>query len=374
MNNTTIVATQYFSLGQISIKSGEKLGPVTVAYETYGTLNAARSNAILILHAFTGDAHAAFYHAGDTKPGWWDGMIGPGKAFDTDKYFLICSNVLGSCKGTTGPDSIDPLTEKPFGLAFPVITIEDMVDVQKALVDHLGISKLLCCAGGSMGGMQAITWAVKYPQCAHSVIIIAACHRHTAQQIAFHEVGRQAVMADPAWNNGDYYGQAVPARGLSVARMIGHITYMSWVSMESKFGRKLLDKQKLGYDLSKDFEVQSYLEYRGQSFVERFDANSYIYLTKAMDYFDLAEGRKISEVFKGVTADFLVISFTSDWLYPSSQSREMVRALQAEDADVSYVEIHSDYGHDAFLVELDDQARAVAHYLSKVGRERAGLI
>ncbi len=369
----TIVETQHFSLDQAHLKSGEKLGPLSVAYETYGQLNAARSNAILVFHAFTGDAHAAGYHQGDAKPGWWDAMIGPGKAFDTDKYFIICSNVLGSCKGTTGPDSIYPRTNKPFGLTFPVITIEDMVDVQKALVDHLGITKLLSCAGGSMGGMQAVTWAVKYPQYIHSAIVIAACHRHTAQQIAFHEVGRQAVMSDVAWNNGDYYGKALPARGLAVARMIGHITYMSWVSMEQKFGRKLLDKQKLGYDFSKDFEVQSYLEYRGQSFVERFDANSYLYLTKAMDYFNLAEGRKVSEIFKGVTSDFLVISFTSDWLYPSSQSQEMVRALQAEDADVSYVEIESDYGHDAFLVEFDDQTRAISHYIAKVGRERAGL-
>ena len=223
-----------------------------------------------------------------------------------------------------------------------------------------------------MGGMQAMTWAVRYPEMLHSSIVIAACHRHTAQQIAFHEVGRQAVMADPEWKGGDYYGVTAPASGLSVARMIGHITYMSWTSMEQKFGRKLRDKQKLGYDFSKDFEVQSYLEYRGQSFVDRFDANSYLYLTKAMDYFDLADGRKLCEVFQGVKAELLVISFTSDWLYPSAQSQEMVRALKANDIDVSYVEIHSDYGHDSFLVEFEDQSRVISNYLAKVQKERVG--
>ena len=375
MSDPNFVQTLYFTFAEpprpLVLKSGVSLGPVTVAYELYGELNAARSNAILIFHAFTGDAHAASYHEGDAKPGWWADMIGPGKAFDTDKYCVICSNVLGSCKGTTGSGSINPATGKPYGLTFPVITIEDMVDVQKALLDHLGIKKLLSCAGGSMGGMQAMTWAVRYPECVHSAIVIAACHRHTAQQIAFHEVGRQAVVAEPDWKDGTYYGQPVPARGLAVARMLGHITYMSWVSMEQKFGRKLLDKEKLGYDFSKDFEVQNYLEYRGQSFVERFDANSYLYLTKAMDYFDLAGGRKLSEAFKGIKADLLVISFTSDWLYPSSQSQEMVRALKANDVDVTYVEMESDYGHDAFLVEFEDQTRAISSYLAKVGRERS---
>ncbi len=359
---------------QLLLKSGAALSPVTVVYETYGKLNADKSNAILILHAFTGDAHAAFYHEGASKPGWWDDMIGPGKAFDTDKYFMICSNVLGSCKGTTGPSSIDLKTQKPFALHFPLITIQDMVALQKKLIDHLGIRKLLSVAGGSMGGMQAITWAVMYPDMVHSSIVIAACHGHTAQQIAFHEVGRQAVMADPDWQGGDYFGKALPGRGLAVARMIGHITYMSWISMEQKFGRKLQDKEKLGYDFSKDFEVESYLQYRGQSFVERFDANSYIYLTKAMDYFDLSEGKKLSEVFKGVTADLLVISFTSDWLYPSSQSQAMVRALKANDVDVSYLEIKTDYGHDAFLVEFDDQTRMISNYLTKVVRERVSRI
>ncbi|MBF0484917.1 MAG: homoserine O-acetyltransferase [Candidatus Omnitrophica bacterium] len=357
---------------ELTLKSGVKLGSISVVYETYGELNAQKSNAIMILHAFTGDAHAAFYHKGDDKPGWWDAMIGPGKAFDTNKYFVICSNVIGSCKGTTGPSSLNPQTGKPYGLGFPVITIQDMVTVQKKLLEHLGIAKLLSVAGGSMGGMQAVAWAVMYPEMLNSAIVIAACHRHTAQQIAFHEVGRQAVMADSDWMAGDYYGKAVPKRGLAVARMLGHITYMSWMSMEQKFGRKLVGKGELGYNFSKDFEVEGYLAHRGQSFVDRFDANSYLYLTKAMDYFDLTEGtRKLTEVFKNVKSDFLVISFTSDWLYPSPQSKEMVRALKANDVEVSYVELKSDYGHDAFLVEFDDQTRAITHYLAKVQRERA---
>ncbi len=372
----TFVETQYVTFAahphELTLRSGAPLGPVTVAYETYGKLNADNSNAILIVHAFTGDAHAAFYHEGDEKPGWWDEMIGPGKPFDTEKYFVICSNVLGSCKGTTGPASIDPQTGKPYGLTFPVITIQDMVTVQKMLIDHLGIKKLLSVAGGSMGGMQAAAWSVMLPDAIKSAIIIAACHRHTAQQIAFHEVGRQAIMSDPDWLAGDYYGKTIPKRGLAIARMIGHITYMSESSMEQKFGRKLVKKEVLGYSFAKDFEVEGYLEYRGQSFVERFDANSYLYLTKAMDYFDLTEGElKLSEVFRGVCADILVISFTSDWLYPSYQSQAMVRALKANDIEVSYVELSSNYGHDAFLVEIEEQSKAVSNYLAKVYKERS---
>lgn len=355
----------------VTLRCGSRLLPFTVAYETYGQLNADKSNAILILHAFTGDAHAAGYHENDTKPGWWDDMIGPGKAFDTNKYCMISSNVLGSCKGTTGPGSLDPKTGKPYGLSFPVITIQDMVAVQKHLLEYLGVKKLLSVAGGSMGGMQAVAWAVLYPHMLHSAIIIAACHRHTAQQIAFHEVGRQAVTADPDWQGGDYYGKSIAKRGLAVARMIGHITYMSWASMEQKFGRKLVGKDVLGYDFSKDFEIEGYLQYRGQSFVDRFDANSYLYLTKAMDYFDITEGtKKLSDAFHQVTSDFLVISFTSDWLYPSAQSKEMVRALKANDVDVSYIELKSDYGHDAFLVGCPEQSTVVSNYLSKVMRER----
>lgn len=376
MSEMNFVKTQQVTFSEpLSLKSGLLLSPVTVAYETYGTLNPEKTNALLICHAFTGDAHAAFFHQGDKKPGWWDGMIGSGKAFDTDKYFVICPNVLGSCKGTTGPSSIDPKTGKPYGLGFPVITIQDMVALQKRLVEHLGIKKLLSVAGGSMGGMQALTWAVLYPDMIDSSIVIAACHRHTAQQIAFHEVGRQAVTADPNWNGGDYYGRSLPKSGLAIARMVGHITYMSEMSMEQKFGRKLVDKEDLGYSFTKDFEVQGYLEHRGKTFVDRFDANSYLYLTKAMDYFDLTEGgQKLTDVLKNVTADFLVISFTSDWLYPSRQSRFLVRSLKANDREVSYVELPSDYGHDAFLLEFDEQSRIVANYLARITRERAGRL
>lgn len=351
------------------LKSGEKLGPVTVAYETYGTLNADKSNAIMIFHALTGDAHAAGWKKGDKKPGWWDAMIGPGKAFDTDKYFIISPNVLGSCKGSTGPASIDPKTGKPYGLSFPVVTIEDMVVVQKLLLDHLGIKKLLSAAGGSMGGLQALKWSVLYPSAVASVITIATNHRHTAQQIALHEVCRQAIMSDPDWQGGDYYGKSIPARGMALSRMIGHITYMSEKSMDERFGRKLIDKEKLGYDFSHDFEVEGYLKYRGDSFVQRFDANSYLYLTKALDYFDLAENGSLAAAFAHTRASFLIVSFTSDWLYPSYQSKELVRALKAVDIDVSDIEINTDYGHDAFLVETEGQSELIKHFLSRVQKE-----
>lgn len=367
-----IVETQTVIFNEpLNLRCGTALSPVTVAYETYGVLNTTQSNAVLICHAFTGDAHAAAYHQGDEKPGWWDQMIGSGKAFDTDKYFIICSNVLGSCKGTTGPSSLDPLTGKPYGLNFPVVTIHDMVVLQKRLLDYLGVKWLLNVVGGSMGGMQSLTWAVLYPDFVQSSIVIAATYRHAAQQIAFHEVGRQALKADPDWYGGDYYGKAVPRRGLALARMIGHITYMSHPSMELKFGRRLVGKDTLGYNVSKDFEVEGYLEYRGKSFVDRFDANSYIYLTKAMDYFDLTEnGLKLSDVLSGVKSDFLVISFTSDWLYPSEQSRELMRALRSTDAEVSYIELSSEYGHDAFLIEFEEQSKVVSNYLAKVQKER----
>lgn len=355
----------------ITLKSGEKLGPITVAYETYGTLNSDKSNAILVFHALTGDAHAAGFHKGAKKPGWWDDMIGPGKAFDTNKYFVISSNCLGGCKGTTGPASVNPKTNAPYGLSFPVVTIKDMVTVQKKLVDHLGIKKLLCVSGGSMGGLQALIWAVDYPQMMDSCILIATNYRHTAQQIALHEVARQAIMSDPDWQNGDYYGKSIPARGLALSRMIGHITYMSEKSMEEKFGRKLISKERLGYDFSHDFEVENYLKYRASNFVQRFDANSYLYLSKALDYFDLAEdtGGDLVHAFAKAKCSFLVISFTSDWLYPSYQSKQMVKAMKNCDIDVSDIEINSSYGHDAFLVEVDGQTKLITHYLSRIQRE-----
>jgi homoserine O-acetyltransferase/O-succinyltransferase len=356
----------------LKLKSGASFGPITVAYETYGELNAAKSNAILICHAFTGDSHVASHSTSD-KPGWWEDMVGPGKAFDTSKYFVICPNVLGSCKGTTGPSSTNPATGKPYGLNFPIITIQDIVNVEKRLCDELGIRNLLSVAGGSMGGMQAMTWPVLFPDMVSSSIVIAAGPRHMAQHIALHEVERRAIMSDPDWSDGDYYGKAIPKRGLALARMVGHITFMSRASMERKFGRKLVGKGELGYNFSKDFEVEGYLEYRGQSFVERFDANSYLFLTKAMDYFDLTEnGGTLTDVLENVKSSFLVISYNSDWLYSSEESRALVRALTANDLDVSYVELNTDYGHDAFLVEFDEQTRIISKYLAKVGRERLG--
>jgi homoserine O-acetyltransferase len=370
------VETQYFTFAkppdELLLKSGVKFGPVTLAYETYGKLNAEKSNAILIFHALTGDAHAAGWHSDSKNPGWWDPMIGPGKAFDTDQFFVICANVIGGCKGSTGPSSINPATGKPYGLSFPVITIEDMVVSQKYLIDHLGIKKLLAASGGSMGGLLAMEWAVRYPDALESAILIATNYKHTAQQIALHEVARQAIMSDPNWNKGDYYGKELPAQGMSVSRMIGHITYMSERSMEEKFGRKLDSKEKLGYDFSHDFEVQSYLKYRGASFVQRFDANSYLYLSKALDYFDLSQNMDLVEVFKRVKSKFLIITFTSDWLYPSYQSKDIVRAMKANDLDVSFIEIETSYGHDSFLVEIDGQSKLVRDFLKNAAKGSRG--
>lgn len=370
MNYTeTKTFTFAHSPNEMMLKSGVKLGPITLAYETYGELNKERSNAILVFHALTGDAHAAGWHEGAKHPGWWDGMIGEGKAFDTSKYFVICANVIGSCKGSTGPASIDPKTGKPYGLSFPVVTIEDMTVSQKYLIDHLKIKKLFACVGGSMGGLMALKWSVLFPETVNSVLLIATNYRHTAQQIALHEVARQAIMSDPSWYGGDYYGRGLPARGMAVSRMIGHITYMSEKSMEAKFGRKLIAKEKLGYDFSHDFEVENYLKYRGDSFVQRFDANSYLYLSKALDYFDLSEDGDLTAVLKNVKAKVLIITFTSDWLYPSYQSKQMVRAFKANDVEVSFVEIDTDYGHDSFLVEIDSQSKLVKHFLDNVAKE-----
>jgi len=351
-----VCETQIAQFASLSLDCGETLSAVDVAYETYGALNAARSNAILITHAFSGDAHAAGISKEDGRTGWWDNMIGPGKAFDTDKYFVLCANVLGGCKGTTGPASINPATGCPYRMKFPPITIGDMVRSQKMLVEHLGIERLLCVSGGSMGAMQALEWAVAFPEATASVIPIAGTARHSAQQIAFNEVGRQAIMADLDWNAGDYYQGKPPARGLAVARMVGHITYMSDDSMREKFGRRRRDQDQ--------FEVESYLRYRGSQFVDRFDANSYLYITRAMDYFDLTNGNgSLNRVFESVKARFLVISFTSDWLYPSYQSLEVVRALRGRNCDVAYCELPSNYGHDAFLVDVGEQTELVRGFL-----------
>jgi homoserine O-acetyltransferase len=360
-----IVEAHTVRFDSLPLDNGALLAPVEVAYESYGRLNAGKSNAILVLHAFTGDAHAAGISHETGKPGWWDNMIGPGKAFDTNQYFVICSNVLGGCRGTTGPSSIDPATGRPYAMSFPVITIGDMVRLQKLLVDHLGIGKLLAVAGGSMGGMQALEWAVSFPDRVVAAIPIACTTRHSAQQIAFNEVGRQAIMADPDWNGGDYYGGKPPARGLAVARMVGHITYMSDDSMREKFGRRLRDKENFSFGFDVDFEVESYLRYRGNQFVNRFDANSYLYISKALDYFDLTAGhRTLNAAMEAASARFLVISFSSDWLYPSYQSQEIVRALRSRNCDVAYVELQANYGHDSFLVDVAEQTNLVRGFLA----------
>ena len=364
-----LVETRYFTFAsfpdELILDSGEKLGPITLAYETYGNPNAHRTNAILVHHALSGDAHAAGFHIGDEKPGWWDEMIGPGKAFDTDKYFVICSNVLGGCKGSTGPSSINPATNMPFGLDFPTITIKDMVRAQKNLIDHLGIEKLLCVVGGSMGGMQALQWAASYPDRVRSVIPIATTLKHSPQQIAFNEVGRQAIMADPDWKGGNYYCGALPSKGLAVARMIGHITYMSDTSMSEKFGRRIKNGS-IQSRFGAEFEVERYLHYHGDNFVKRFDANSYLYITKALDYFDLSNGRTLFEVFKDIRAKFLIMAFKSDWLYPIYQSKEILKICKLAGIEATYCEINSTYGHDAFLLEIEEETHLVRHFLKRV--------
>ncbi len=347
------------------LENGEKLSPVTLAYETYGKLNAKKSNAILILHALSGDAHVAGYHDGDKNPGWWDDMVGPGKAFDTDKYFIICSNVLGGCKGSTGPSTTNPVTNRPFGTDFPVISIGDMVNAQTHLIDYLGIDTLLAVSGGSMGGMQVLEWMFSHTDRIRSAIPISTAMRHSPQQIAFNEVGRQAIMADPKWNEGNYYDKQPPSRGLAVARMVGHITYMSDKSMEEKFGRRLKDDRK-PFKFTADFEVEGYLHYRGKSFVGRFDANSYLYITKAMDYFDVSRGKKPQEVLQGSDIKVLVIAFKSDWLYPAYQTKDIVRACKLAGLDTTYCEIASDYGHDAFLIEIEEETHLIKYFLERV--------
>lgn len=363
-----LVETKFFNFDELNLESGDKLGPITLAYETYGQLNAERSNAVLILHALSGDAHAAGFHEGDKDPGWWDSMIGPGKAFDTDKYFVICSNVLGGCKGSTGPSSINPKTGKPYALDFPIVSINDIVAAQKRLIDYLGIKKLLSVSGGSMGGMQALAWLTQYPAKILSSIPIATTLKHSPQQIAFNEVGRQAVMADENWKSGNYYGAEPPSKGLAVARMIGHITYMSDKSMEEKFGRQKRKEVK-NFKFTADYEVEGYLRYRGDNFVKRFDANSYLYVTKALDNFDASRGRHIQEIFKEVKAKVLVIAFKSDWLYPAYQSKEIVKACKLSGVDVTYCEIDSTYGHDAFLLETEQETHLIKHFLKKVSQE-----
>ncbi|MCB8920416.1 MAG: homoserine O-acetyltransferase [Ardenticatenaceae bacterium] len=372
MNSIGIVKTDFFTFAEnepFALDSGAALSPVTLAYETYGTLNADKSNAILICHALSGSAHAAGYHADDEPPGWWDDCIGPGKAFDTDRYFVICSNVLGSCYGSSGPTSINLAAERPYGLHFPVITIQDMVRAQAHLIDHLGIDTLFAVAGGSMGGMQVLAWAALFPQRIRAAIPLATTARHSPMLIAFSEVGRQAIYADPYWNDGDYYDQPQkPDAGLAVARMVGHITYLSDDSMQEKFGRRLRGRERFGYEFQTEFEVESYLKYNGNKFTRRFDANSYLYVTKAMDYFDLGAGNgSLADAFRGAAdVQFLVVSFTSDWLYPTYHSKEIVKALTAVNADVTYLDILSRWGHDAFLLEVETMTELISSFLGRL--------
>jgi homoserine O-acetyltransferase len=359
----------------LKLDGGAVLSPFTMAYQTYGALNADKSNAILILHAWTGDQFVAESHPVTGKPGWWHMMVGPGLPLDTERYFIICANVIGGCMGTTGPKEINPATGKPWGLDFPVITIGDMVAAQAMLIDHLGIETLFCVIGGSMGAMQVLQWAADYPERVFAAVPIAGTARHSSQNIGFNEVGRQAIMADPDWCGGDYiiHGKS-PNRGLAVARMAAHITFLSEKALHQKFGRNLQNRNEVTYGFDADFQVESYLRHQGASFVARFDANSYLYLTRAMDYFDLAaeHGGVLANAFKGTKTRFCVFSFTSDWLYPTPESRNVVQALSAAAAEVSFVEIATDKGHDAFLLDEPEFRATLAGFLEGAA-ERRGL-
>jgi homoserine O-acetyltransferase len=367
----------HFGDRPLRLDAGVELSPFQIAYKTYGRLNAARSNAVLICHALTGDQHVASVHPVTKKAGWWETMVGPGRPIDTERYFVICPNVVGACMGTTGPSSTDPKTGKPWGLDFPVITIRDMVRAQAMLLDHLGIESLFTVAGGSMGGMQVLQWAASYPERVFSALPIACATRHSAQNIAFHEVGRQAIMADPEWRGGRYLLENTnPRRGLAVARMGAHITYLSDAALHRKFGRKFQDRANPTFSFDADFEVESYLRHQGISFVERFDANSYLYLTRAMDYFDLAADHDgvLAKAFHRTPTRFCVISFTSDWLYPTVESRHIVHALNAVAANVSFAEIVSNNGHDAFLLDEPDFHRVLSGFLAGAAQHRGLLL
>jgi len=349
--------------GSLPLACGKDLDGVRIAYETWGTLDERATNAVLICHALSGDCHVAG-KAPDL--GWWSAMVGPGKPIDTDRFFVICSNVLGGCSGTTGPGSLDPITGRPYGLRFPLVTIEDMVDAQAALLDTLGIRRLVAVVGGSLGGMQALAWARRYPERVASCVASATTWRLTAQAIAFNEVGRQAILGDPDFSHGDYGPATPPALGLAIARMIGHITYLSADSMRSKFGRRLQERSEHAFDFVTEFEVESYLAHQGRKFVERFDANTYLYMTKAMDYFDLAQGaNSLEAAFAAPSTRFLVLSFSSDWLFPTHQSRELVDALRRVGAEVSFAEIESSFGHDSFLLETETQAEFMTPFLER---------
>ncbi len=355
-----VVEKKYYTFAEppdkLVLESGAQLGPVTIAYETYGTLNRQRDNCILLAHAFSGDSHAAGLYVTDgenDKPGWWDFLVGPGKGIDTERYFVVCPNILGSCMGSTGPGSINPETNRPYGLSFPMMTIGDMVVTQKALIEHLGISSLLAVIGGSVGGMQVLEWCVRFPDMIRAAVPIATTMRHSALAIAFNEIARQSIMADPNWAKGNYYGGKKPDMGLAVARMVGHVTYLSDEAMRRKFGRRLQDKEHFSFGFEGDFQVESYLRHQGSKFVSRFDANSVLYITKASDYFDVVEqigrpglvGESLPSKIK-----YLIVSYSSDWLYPTYQAKELVKKLKRSGRDVSFCEIEADCGHDAFLV------------------------
>ncbi|MDR3238084.1 MAG: homoserine O-acetyltransferase [Spirochaetia bacterium] len=366
-NSVGIVETQFFTFDKLELESGREIAPVTIAYETYGTLNEDKSNAIFILHALSGSAHAAGYNSPDEKsPGWWDIYIGPGRAFDTEKYFIISSNTIGGCNGSTGPATINPSTGVQYGLDFPIVTICDMVKAQRRLMEHFGITKLLAAAGGSMGGMQSLAWSILYPEMVHSVLAIATAARLSAQGIAFHEVGRQAIINDPNWSRGKYYGHQIPGAGLSLARMIAHITYLSEQNMHERFGRKFQENDPDAFSFKTEYMVESYLHHQGDKFVDRFDANSYLYITRAIDLFDLSSGYgSLIPAFEKVKANYLVISFTSDWLYTSSMSRDIVQALRGNGKNVVYTNIETDKGHDSFLIDNALLQKNISNFLRR---------
>ncbi len=358
---------------ELLLESGARLGPITIAYETFGSLSAKKDNAVLVAHAFSGDSHLAGRYTSDNeddKPGWWEFMVGPGKGIDTDRYFVICANILGSCMGSTGPSSLNPATGQPYGLDFPMVTIGDMVETQKRLIDHLGIEKLVAVIGGSVGGMQVLEWCVRYPQMVRAAVPVATTMRHSALAIAFNEIARQAIMADPNWNGGDYYNGPGPDLGLAVARMVGHVTYLSDEAMRRKFGRRLQDKRDFSFGFGADFQVESYLRHQGSKFVRRFDANSLLYITRAADYFDLIErnpaGTRPTE--HGTETKYLVISYSSDWLYPTYQAKELVKHLKRQGCDVSFCEIEADCGHDAFLIPDVRLEKLLRGFLNGISR------
>ena len=372
----TKLVTLFESPHYLKLAGGGELGPIQVAYETYGELTRAKDNAIYICHALTGDAHAAGYYEDDdekAKPGWWDDLIGPGRTLDTDKYFIICANVLGGCQGTTGPGSTNPQTGQPYRLGFPVITVGDIIEVHSALTRHLGIDQLLAVMGGSLGGMQVLEWAARFPDQLRGAICLASASQLSAQGIAFNAVGRRAIKTDPEYKNGEYEKGAGPRYGLALARMIAHITYLSDQSIEMKFGRRLQDHESFSYDSlpEVEFQVESYLHYQGKRFVERFDANSYLYLTRAMDYFDLeSQYGSLVKSLKKTEARFLIASYDSDWLFTTTQSKELLRALIECGKHVSFIELKSPFGHDSFLIEIEQLQKMITPFLEQAYQAR----